>query len=187
MTKNLMKIMTVVMVLGMVFCFIVAGHANGAEKSVEERIKSLEQSIKKLEEANKALERQAQRAQDVIDIQNLQARYCAIHNSQEQLSWMLFADRPDTSKEITMEKIIGFDNIKASYLRMGGMMEAGASSGTGPSGIATSSAATSGAVSAGAGIAGGFPAIGGSTKPRYGVAHIHRATTRARTGSAARG
>lgn len=166
MIRKNVGILALVMGFGLFFSCLFTGNVFGKESSVEERIKSLEQSIKKLEEANKALELKAQRAQDVIEIQNLQARYCAVHNTQEHLSWMLFADRPDTSKEITMEKIIGFDNIKASYFRMAEMAEGG-----GPSGSPQSGAAPA-AMEGGGGFLMGMMGMGGST-PRYGVAHIH--------------
>jgi len=171
MIKKILRVLALVAGCGIVFSFMLAGYVLGSEKSIEAKIKALEESNKALQETVKALELKATRAQDIIDIQNLQARYCAIHNTQENLSWMLFADRPDTSKEITMEKIIGFDNIKASYFRMGGGLEGGASSGEAQSGGAPSGAAMG--ASAGAGMAGGFPGLGGSTKPAYGVAHIH--------------
>ena len=139
-------------------CFF-QSNAFGRENSVEERIKSLEETIK-------GLQKELTRAKDIQEIANLQARYCAVHNTDEHLSWMLFADRPDTSKEITSEKIIGFDNIKASYFRMAGMAEGG-----GPSGSAQSGAAP-GAMESMGGFPMGMMGMGGSTA-RYGVAHIH--------------
>jgi hypothetical protein len=77
---------------------------------------SLENRVKALEKTIEELQHQATRSQDVIDIMNLQARYCAIHHSQEKLSWMLFADRPDTTQEITHSRFVGFENIKKNYL-----------------------------------------------------------------------
>ena len=137
-------------------CFF-QGNAFGRENSVKERIKSMEESIK-------ALQKELTRAKDIQEIANLQARYCAVHNTDEHLSWMLFADRPDTSKEITMEKIIGFDNIKASYFRMGGMAgEASSGEATSGAGMGAFAGAGMGGASAGAGMAGGFPGMGGGT------------------------
>jgi hypothetical protein len=69
-----------------------------SSKSVAEEIASLKHELKRLQDAN--------------EIMKLQARYEAIHATDENLGWMLFANRPDTSKEITAEKIIGFENIK---------------------------------------------------------------------------
>lgn len=91
------------------FGFLMPAHVLGADASLEKRVESLEKTIEKLQH-------QATRAQDVLDIMYLQARYEAIHNSDESLGWMLFADRPDTTQEITHSRIIGFDNIKKSYL-----------------------------------------------------------------------
>jgi hypothetical protein len=88
MGKRYAGILTVVMYCSLLFVFSLPGFVFGADTAVEQKIKSLEQSIK-------SLELKATRAQDVIDIQNLQGRYEAIHNSQEWLAWMLFADRPD--------------------------------------------------------------------------------------------
>jgi len=91
---------------------LVPGYVFGAGSSMEDRIKALEENNKRLEETVKALDLKATRAQDVLDIMNLQARYEAIHTSQESLTWMLFADRPDSTYEITHSRIIGFENIK---------------------------------------------------------------------------
>jgi hypothetical protein len=150
---------SLVMGLSLIFSCLLTGYVFGAESSVEERIKSLEAAVK-------ALELKATRAQDVIDIQNLQGRYEAVHSTDEGLSWMLFADRPDTTKEITNTKLIGFDNIKADYMRMlqqgDGASVAGATAGGTPSGNSPSGAALSGGASAG-----GFPASGASAGGIY--------------------
>lgn len=151
----------IALALGVMLFFVClqAGNVFGADDAIEKKIKALEETVK-------ALKIQVQHTQDVIEIENLQARYVAVHNSQEQLSWMLFADRPDTSKEITMEKIIGFDNIKASYFRMAEMAK-----GAEPSGSAQSGAAPE-AIEGRGGFPMGMMGMGGS-KPQYGVQHIH--------------
>jgi hypothetical protein len=146
------------------------GHIWGAGNSVEERFKALEERIKSLEETNKTLEMKATRAQDVIDIQNLQARYCAIHNTQESLGWMLFANRPDTTQEITHSRFVGFDNIKKNYLE-------------GPAAVLASGNLPEGTVIgwtgfASSGAASGNPAVGapgGSSKS--GIHFIHPIST----------
>lgn len=152
---------------GLLSAFLFSSAVFGADSALEEKIKSLEQSVKNLEESNKALEQKAARAQDVIEIQNLQGRYEAVHSTDEWLSWMLFADRPDTSKEITRDKIIGFDNIKADYMRMQGMQGGGppmggargdgAPAGGVPTGGAPPGGAPSGSFPSGGDRAGGFP------------------------------
>ena len=58
---------------------------------------------------------QATRAQDVLDIMNLQARYEAIHSTHEHLVWMLYAPREDSIDEVTHSKIIGYENIKLQF------------------------------------------------------------------------
>ncbi len=158
----------ITLVFGMVFFFIClqTGNVFGAESAIEKKIKALEESNKALQETVKALQIQATHTQDVIEIANLQARYVAVHNSQESLSVMLFADRPDTSKEITMDKIIGYDNIKADYQRMAEMMKASEASG------AASTGGASAAMEGGGGLPMGMMTMGGNT-PRYGVQHIH--------------
>lgn len=88
--------------------FFISGCGSGAGGSVEERIKTLEETVK-------ALDLKATRAQDVLDIMCLQARYEAIHSSQENLTWMLYADRPDSSDEVTHSKIIGYEYIKMQF------------------------------------------------------------------------
>lgn len=103
------SIVTIIIGCCLVLGFTIPGSVSGRESSIEQRVKALEES-------NRALQLQATRTQDVIDIMNLQARYVNIHNSDERLSWMLFADRPDTTKEITHTRLVGFDNIKKAYL-----------------------------------------------------------------------
>jgi len=58
---------------------------------------------------------QATRAQDALDIMNLQARYEAIHSTHESLAWMLYAPRDDSIDEVTHSKIIGYENIKMQF------------------------------------------------------------------------
>lgn len=158
----------ITLAMGMVFFAIClqTGTVFGAESSIEEKIKALEESNKALQETVKELQVQATHTQDVIEIANLQARYVAVHNSQEYLSVMLFADRPDTSKEITMDKIIGYDNIKADYMRMAEMVKSGGPSAASPTGAAPAGMEGGGAPSM------GMMGMGGSS-PRYGVQHIH--------------
>ena len=101
-----------------------------ASQSIEERLAALE------------------RVRDAYEIANLQGRYEAIHNGQEPLSVALFAKRSDTSKEITRDKLIGYDTIVADYKRMaggGGPMPSGGPGGPG------------GSPPNGAGIPGGAP------------------------------
>jgi hypothetical protein len=107
MSKKNINIMPLLIVFGLFLSCLLPGYLSGRESSDEERLKRLEHEVVRL--------------QDVNAIQRLMARYCAIHNAQEHLSWMLFADRPDSSKEITSSKIIGFENIKASYMEMAEM------------------------------------------------------------------
>ena len=118
MRKKHMSIMTFIVGCGFLFSFLLTGYVFGAESSVEGRIKRLEQNMKSLEEANKALQHELTRAKDVQEIARLQAMYEAVHGSEEWLSWSLFADRPDTTKEVTMGKLVGFNAIKADYLSM---------------------------------------------------------------------
>lgn len=109
MTKRNIKIFTTIIVCVFFFSCITCGAVFGKESSLEERVKALEESLKEMQ-------LQATRTQDVLDIMYLQSRYVNVHNSNESLSWMLFADRPDTTQEITHTRLIGFDNIKKSYL-----------------------------------------------------------------------
>lgn len=93
------------------------------------------------------------RAQDVIDIQNLQGRYEAIHNAQEWLAYKLFANRPDTTFEITFAKHKGYEAIKEGYLALqkmnegGGAPTGGAPGGTPPVGGAAPGGAGPGGAS----------------------------------------
>lgn len=84
---------------------------------------SLEARVRNLEQALAAVQLQATRSQDVLDIMNLQARYEAIHSSQESLAWMLFARREDSTLEITHSRVVGFDNIKLQYTEPRKLME----------------------------------------------------------------
>lgn len=93
---------------------------------------TLEERVARLEENNRKMQHELTRAQDVIEIMKLQGRYEAIHCTDEGLGWMLFADRPDTSKEITAERVVGFENIKKGYTGMGGQPpQGGANASTG--------------------------------------------------------
>jgi hypothetical protein len=76
---------------------------------------SLEDRIKQLEESFNAVKLQATRAQDALDVMCVQARYEAIHSTQESLAWMLYANRPDSVDEVTHSKIIGFEYIKMQF------------------------------------------------------------------------
>jgi hypothetical protein len=80
-------------------------HVAADQKTLEQRVTDLEKNLADVK-------MQATRAQDVLDIENLQARYEAIHSSQENLTWMLFANRPDDTYEITHSHVIGYENIK---------------------------------------------------------------------------
>ncbi|MCC7461975.1 MAG: nuclear transport factor 2 family protein [Gammaproteobacteria bacterium] len=83
----------------------------------------LEARVRNLEQALLAVQLQATRAQDVLDIMSLQARYEAIHSSQESLAWMLFAPRADSTLEITHSRIVGFENIRLQYTDPRKLME----------------------------------------------------------------
>jgi hypothetical protein len=71
---------------------------------------------RKPEDSFASLKREITRLNDIHEIERLQARYEAIHSSDEGMAWMLFANRPDTSQEITYAKTIGFENIKKHYV-----------------------------------------------------------------------
>lgn len=85
--------------------------------------KTLEQRVKELEQGLKEVKLQATRAQDVLDIMDLQARYEAIHSTQEYLGWMLYANRPDSSDEVTHTRLIGFEAIKLQFTDQKKLME----------------------------------------------------------------
>lgn len=113
-------------------------------------------SSQSIEERLAALER----LQDVYEIGNLQGRYEAVHNAQEPLSVELFAKRPDTSKEITRDKLIGYDAIKADYVKMaggGGPMPSGGPGGPGGASGTPSGGGPGGAPPGVAGGPGGMP------------------------------
>lgn len=151
MIKKHLGILTLVMGFGLFFSCLLTGYVFGAEKSIEERLK--------------ALELKATRTQDVVDIQNLQGRYEAIHNSQEWLAYKLFANRPDTTFEITFAKHVGYEAIKAGYLALQKMNEGGGAPGGAPAGSAP------GGASSGKAPAGSAP---GGTSPGSSVAQrIH--------------
>jgi hypothetical protein len=120
-----------------------------------------------LENRLAALEHELTRTRDVIEIANLQGRYEAIHNSQEPLSVKLFANRPDTSKEITRDRLIGYDAIVADYKRMGGGGGPGGGGGApsggpgGPGGARGTAAGASGGAPPGGGAMAGGPPGGG--------------------------
>jgi hypothetical protein len=86
-----------------------SGSKEPSQGSLEDRVKELEASLK-------ALEQRTSGCEDVFAIMRLQARYEAIHSSQESLAWMLFAKRDDSVLEITHSRYVGFENIKLSYL-----------------------------------------------------------------------
>ena len=71
---------------------------------------------KKPQDDLEALKHEISRINDVFAIQRLQARYEAIHSTDEGLAWMLFANRPDTTQEITYSKNVGFEGIKKHYV-----------------------------------------------------------------------
>jgi hypothetical protein len=73
------------------------------------------EKIKKLEDRIAEVQLQATRAQDVIDIMNLQARYEAIHSTQENLTWQLYAPREDSVDEVTHSRIVGYEYIKMQF------------------------------------------------------------------------
>jgi hypothetical protein len=112
MTKKKLSNLTLIILCGFILSFILTGCSN----SVDERIKALEETVK-------AIDLKATRAQDVLDIMCLQARYEAIHSSQENLTWMLYADRPDSSDEVTHSRIIGFEYIKMQFTDRQKLME----------------------------------------------------------------
>jgi len=135
--------------------------------------KTNEDSSKSFEERLKALDLKATRAQDVIDIQNLQGRYETVHNAQEWLAYKLFANRPDTTFEITFAKHVGYEAIKAGYLALqkmnegGGAAPGGTPAGAGPGGAPAG--APAGAVAGGA--PGGAP--GGASSSGKVAQRIH--------------
>jgi hypothetical protein len=95
----------IILVLGVFFAGCIL---TGCSSKVDERINKLEETVK-------ALDLKATRAQDVLDIMDLQARYEAIHSTQESLAWMLYADRPDSSDEVTHSRILGYEYIKMQF------------------------------------------------------------------------
>jgi hypothetical protein len=96
-------------VLGCIFvCCLISGCSSADSGVTAEKIKSLEEKIAEVE-------RQATRAQDVIDIMNLQARYEAIHTTQEELVWHLYAPREDSVDEVTHSRIVGYEYIKMQF------------------------------------------------------------------------
>lgn len=86
------------------------------EMRAAEKSSSDEKRIKQLEDTVKVMQFQQTRMNDIFEIEKLQARYEAIHNANESLAWKLFADRDDTSQEITHTRLIGFKYIKMNYL-----------------------------------------------------------------------
>jgi hypothetical protein len=105
-----------ILTMAILCCLLVCFILTGCSSSVEERITALEETVK-------ALDLKATRAQDALDIMSLQARYEAIHSSQENLTWMLYADRPDSSDEVTHSKIIGYEYIKMQFTDRDKLME----------------------------------------------------------------
>jgi hypothetical protein len=71
---------------------------------------------KKPQDEFEALKLEISRINDVFAIERLQARYEAIHSSDEGLAWQLFANRPDTTQEITYSRNVGFEGIKKHYI-----------------------------------------------------------------------
>jgi hypothetical protein len=153
MSKRHAGILTLVMGCSLLFVLILPAVVFGADASLEEKIKNLEKSIK-------IAEQKAIRAQDVIDIQNLQGRYEAIHNSQEWLAYKLFANRPDTTFEITFAKHKGYDAIKAGYLALQAQSEGSGTRGGGASGAGAAPAGGAGVAPGGTSGAGGAPGGG---------------------------
>jgi hypothetical protein len=84
------------------------GCLSGSDSSTVEEIKSLKEQIAEVR-------LQATRAQDVLDIMALQARYEAIHSTQEELVWMLYAPREDSVDEVTHSRIVGYEYIKMQF------------------------------------------------------------------------
>jgi hypothetical protein len=113
MSKKYFGIMTLVIVCGFFITCVLSGCESG---SVDKRITALEETVK-------ALDLKATRAQDVLDIMCLQARYEAIHSSQESLTWMLYANRSDSSDEVTHSRIIGYEYIKMQFTDRQKLME----------------------------------------------------------------
>jgi hypothetical protein len=155
MTKRYLKISTPVIGFCLFYGFLLTGYIFGADTSLEAKIKELQQSIK-------VLEQKATRAQDVIDIQNLQGRYEAIHNAQEWLAYKLFANRPDTTFEITFAKKVGYEAIKEGYLNLQKMNEGGGAprGGSAPAGGASGGTPPAGNTRGGTAPAGGAPSSG---------------------------
>jgi len=89
-------------------CCFTFGCNSGTDSATADKIKSLEDKIAEVQ-------LQATRAQDVIDIMNLQARYEAIHSTQESLAWMLYAPREDSVDEVTHSRIVGYEYIKMQF------------------------------------------------------------------------
>lgn len=105
--RNLNLLFAVVSGCLFLFCFA-SGCNSGDDGATAEKIKSLEKKIAEVE-------LQATRAQDVLDIMALQARYEAIHSTQEHLTWMLYAPREDSVDEVTHSRIVGYEYIKMQF------------------------------------------------------------------------
>jgi hypothetical protein len=178
MNKKNPSIITLVVVCIFFLGGILPANVFGAGSSIEERINALENTNKRLEETVKSLELKATRAQDVLDIMNLQARYEAIHTSQESLTWMLFANRPDCTYEITHSRVIGFENIKLYLtdhkklmeLYKAGKLPEGTTLYDWQAGLA--SAASTGSAPAGAASPGSSSKATANTVPSMGVSSL---------------
>jgi hypothetical protein len=136
----------------------------GLSRSVKAE-SSREAAAGTVEERLAALEHELTRTRDVIEIANLQGRYEAIHNAQEPLSVKLFANRPDTTKEITRDKLIGYDAIVNDYKRMGGGGGPGGPGGPGGGMPSGGPGGPGGASGSAVGAPGGAPPGGGSGAP----------------------
>lgn len=108
MSKRFVGIPAIFLVCSLFISCLLSGCGSGAEGSVDERIKALEETVK-------ALDLKATRAQDVLDIMALQARYEAIHSTHEHLTWMLYAPREDSVDEVTHSRIVGYEYIKMQF------------------------------------------------------------------------
>jgi len=89
-------------------CCFTFGCNSGSDSATALEIESLKAKIAEVE-------LKATRAQDVIDIMNLQARYEAIHSTQEELVWHLYAPREDSVDEVTHSRIVGYEYIKMQF------------------------------------------------------------------------
>jgi hypothetical protein len=113
MNRTSIGILSFAIGFGLLTSGLQSGHLYAADK---EKQSGVEERIKNLEDTVKAMQFQQTRMNDIFEIERLQARYEAIHNAHEELAWKLFADRDDSSQEITHTRLIGFKYIKMNYL-----------------------------------------------------------------------